>query len=167
MWFRNRDSMSSWNGNAFRIIGPWKRDHSIDHRWIPLSQKASDTEFWCFLYFINTAGGVRLSGSLCRKLCSGRFSSHRVCFSYFVSVISKICPLVMQLHCLTTASHQRFPMVLVKALAISSIEEGNGIRWRHDMETLPELLALCVENPPVIPQKLLHKHNGHHKPHND
>ena len=40
--------MTSSNGNIFHITGPlW--GESTGHQWIPLT-KASDTEFWCFLW---------------------------------------------------------------------------------------------------------------------
>ena len=40
--------MTSSNGNIFRVTGPLCRA-STGHRWIPLT-KASDAEFWCFLW---------------------------------------------------------------------------------------------------------------------
>ena len=42
-------TMTSSNGNIFRVIGPLCGEF-IGHRWIPRT-KASDAEFWCFLWY--------------------------------------------------------------------------------------------------------------------
>ena len=42
--------VASSNGSIFRVTGPlW--GESTGHRWIRLT-KASDTELWCFLWFV-------------------------------------------------------------------------------------------------------------------
>ena len=41
-------SMTSSNGNIFRVTGPLCGEFT-SHRWIPLT-KASDAELWCFLW---------------------------------------------------------------------------------------------------------------------
>ena len=40
--------MTSSNGNIFHVTGPLCGEFTV-HRWIPLT-KASDVEFWCFLW---------------------------------------------------------------------------------------------------------------------
>ena len=48
---RNKDAstmMTSSNGSIFRFTGPMCGEFT-DRRWIPLT-KASDEEFWCFLW---------------------------------------------------------------------------------------------------------------------
>ena len=42
------DTMTSSNGNIFRVPGPLCREFT-GHRWIPHT-KASDVELWCFLW---------------------------------------------------------------------------------------------------------------------
>ena len=42
--------MTSSNGNIFRVTGPLRGEFT-GHRWIPLT-KASDAEFWCFLWSV-------------------------------------------------------------------------------------------------------------------
>ena len=42
------DTMTSSNGNIFRVTGPLCGEFT-DYRWIPLT-KVSDAEVWCFLY---------------------------------------------------------------------------------------------------------------------
>ena len=72
--------MTSWNGNIFRVAGPLCRDFTGD-RWIILT-KASDAEFWCFLWsapWINGWVKNREAGDLTRHRAHYDVNCNRRC----------------------------------------------------------------------------------------
>ena len=118
--------MSS-NGNNFRVTALLCGEFT-GHRLIPRT-KASDAELWCFLW---SAPEQQLS----KNGDVGDLRRHRAHYDIIVMA--------------TNVRHLKSCCIMIMAQKLGNVFQGIvSSWWRHDMETLPALLAIYEGNRPV------------------